>query len=89
MTLEREKVIINFMPSGRGKAKCPPNPNYPTGQELDLCGEKSGIWIDLPYPAPECGVFILWGERIGKVAITVAGRSDDPKRVKIPFRGLQ
>ncbi len=80
------KPIVTFVPSGRGKAQCPTNPDFPYGKALDLCNGKLGIWVELPYPAPECGAFIIVGECIGSVAVTAAGRADDPTKVKVPYR---
>lgn len=79
-------ATVKFIASGRGKAQCRPNSYYPYGMELDLCSGLPGEWIELPYPAPECGVFIIEGDQIGCIAITAAGRSDDPKKVKLPWR---
>lgn len=76
---------IKFEASGRGKAQCPPDPDYPKGKAVDatLFGE-TGCVIELPYPAEECG---LWVVRCGacgmSCGITAAGRSDDPISVKI------
>ena len=77
---------VTFVPSGRGKAQCPVNPDFPYGKALDLCAGKPGVWVELPYPAPECGAFIIAGERIDSVAVTAAGRADDPTKVKVPYR---
>ncbi len=79
------KINVVFEPSGRGKARCPANPNYPYGRAVDLCNGKPGVWIELPYPAPECGIFLIYGERIAQYAITAAGRADDPTKVKLPY----
>jgi hypothetical protein len=82
----QEAIKVEFKPSGRGKAQCPPNPAYPNGIEMDAAG--AGVVackVDLPYPAPECGVFEITCEACGcGVVITAAGRPDDPTSVKIP-----
>ena len=77
-----QEVKIEFISHGR-KAQCPPNPDYPNGKDVDATNGEDGIWVELPYPAPECGVFIVSGSHIKKTAITAAGRPDDPRNVKI------
>jgi hypothetical protein len=75
---------IEFKPSGRGKAQCPPNPAYPNGIEMDarVVKQAKSCTADLPYPAPECGMWIVECEVCYmRVAITAAGRPDDPTRV--------
>lgn len=70
---------IEFKASGRGKARCAPNPDYPDGKELKTASG-FGCIIDLPYPAPECGAYIVRCSICGSsAAITAAGRPDDPK----------
>jgi hypothetical protein len=79
---------IEFKPSGRGKAKCPPDPNYPHGIEIDAAppGTPTCI-VTLPYPAPECGHWVVrCDECLMSIAITAAGRVDDPIRVRVPCR---
>jgi len=80
------KLNVVFKPSGRGKAQCPADPNFPYGKAIDLCQGKPGIWVELPYPAPECGMFVIYGERVDAVAITAAGRADDPTKIKLPYK---
>lgn len=77
---------VQFYKSGRGKAQCPPNPDYPHGIEVDATnGQAVACLVDLPYPAPECGYFLVICDMCGfSAAITVAGRPDDPVNVKIP-----
>lgn len=78
---------IEFMPSGRGKAQCPSDPRYPKGIALD-CSMGAGApycTVTLPYPAPECGVYIIICDHCTmKVVVTAAGRPDDPTSIKIP-----
>lgn len=78
---------ITFIKSGRGKAQCPPDPAYPNGIALrpeakpgtELCH------INLPYPAPECGMWSVTCDRCQmNVLITAAGRPDDPISVLLP-----
>ncbi len=78
-------VSIEWKASGRGKAKCLPNPAYPNGIDIDTAEEKQGCIVDLPYPAPECGMWMVKCHACdrGIIAITAAGRTDDPKTIKI------
>ncbi len=76
---------VTFRPSGRGKAQCPSNPNYPLGIELDTStpGRPYCI-IPLPYPAPECGLWMVRCQQCEMTsAITAAGRPDDPISIKL------
>jgi hypothetical protein len=79
---------ITFLPSGRGAAQGPPDPNYPHGIQLDLAqGASPSCTIDLPYPAPECGLFLIKCPLCEvNIAVTCAGRVDDPTRIIIPCR---
>jgi hypothetical protein len=76
---------VKFIPSGRGKARCAPDPAYPNGIELDISVEgKASCKIDLPYPAPECGMFCIHcSECDSNTLVTAAGRPDDPISVKM------
>jgi hypothetical protein len=77
---------IEFLPSGRGKAQCPPDPDYPHGIEVD--GAPPGVpscTARLPYPAPECGMWIVHCDECPMtIAVTAAGRPDDPVSVRFP-----
>lgn len=76
---------VHFHPSGRGKAQCEPNLSYPEGIALD--GSTAGApscTVKLPYPAPECGFWMINCHRCAmSLAVTAAGRPDDPISVKI------
>jgi len=83
-----EKHTVRFIPSGRGRAQCPANPDYPDGIDLVMTehAEKS-CRVDLPYPAPECGSWlIVCAECDMRALITAAGRPDDPKSVTLPCK---
>lgn len=83
-----EDKTITFEPSGRGKAQCAPDPQYPNGIALppppaerfpDTC------FITLPYPAPECGAFFIECKTCRtKLLITATGRPDDPVSFYMP-----
>ena len=78
-------ISVEFRASGRGAAQCPADPNYPDGIDIDASeGLVPFCVARLPYPAPECGVFLVsCSECLKQVAITAAGRADDPKTVQI------
>jgi hypothetical protein len=76
---------VTFVPSGRGKAQCAPDPNYPNGKILNARHEDECCEVSLPYPAPECGYFLVDCSKCGlKVMITAAGRPDDPRIAFLP-----
>lgn len=81
-----EQFDIIFRPSGRGKAQCPSNPDYPDGIDLSLePSPRPTCKVELPYPAAECGMWLVHCTRCGTdVACTAAGRPDDPRSMAIP-----
>jgi hypothetical protein len=68
--------------------QCAPNPNYPDG--IDIVIGKSGAKscsTNLPYPADRCGHYVVGCTVCGlRVAITTAGRPDDPRSIKLECR---
>lgn len=78
---------ITFMDSGR-EPKCPPNPAFPIGMDIDVSeGVTKTCKVTLPYPAPRCGAMIVKCLTCGyTAAITVAGRVDDARTVKLPCK---
>jgi hypothetical protein len=83
---QAEQFAIEFHASGRGKARCDPDPAYPHGIAIDGAGNASAWCIArLPYPAPECGHFRVDCKLCGfSLLITAAGRADDPISVRMP-----
>lgn len=84
--MSTEDKEIEFVPSGRGKARCPADPSYPNGKEIPPPpNARATCKVELPYPAPECGYFRV-GCKICRnmVLITAAGRADDPVSVQMP-----
>jgi hypothetical protein len=77
---------IEFVASGRGKAGCAPNPEFPDGIAVDVSnGVPATCIVALPYPAPECGHFVVQCRFCKfRVALTAAGRPDDPTSITIP-----
>ncbi len=81
-----ETHTVEFVPSGRGKARCAANPDYPDGIELDVSGAAAKkCAVAIPYPAPECGHYLVKCRLCRfSVALTAAGRLDDPTKITIP-----
>jgi len=81
---------VEFFDSGR-EPRCPPDPAYPEGKDIDASeGAALACSAAIPYPAPRCGVMIVECEKCGlRVGLTVAGRVDDPRSVKLPCRVFQ
>lgn len=75
---------VEFHASGRGKAQCPANPEYPEGIAV-IAFEGNGACVaKIPYPAPECGYFAVQCLLCGSsIAVTAAGRADDPVSVRM------
>lgn len=63
--------------------KCPPLPEFPNGVDVDQSeGAMRTCYIDLPYPAKRCGIYLIHCDKCGQSnAITTAGRLDDPRQV--------
>jgi hypothetical protein len=67
----------------------PPNPEFPDGVDIDMRGESSApsCHTKLPYPALRCGYYVVECEICGlRVAVTTAGRRDDPRSIRITCR---
>lgn len=80
---------ITFQPSGRGKAQCEPNPAFPNGIKLDatINNSQKSCLIELSYPAPECGLWMIECKECGlTLAVTAAGRTEDPISVCVPCK---
>jgi hypothetical protein len=76
---------IEWHDHGR-EPQCPPNPDYPDGIDIDIAGNASpACATPLPYPAKRCGYYVVRCKACGmSVAITTAGRPDDPRSVRLP-----
>lgn len=75
---------VEWIDGGRWP-KNAPNPAYPNGIDLDCSdGARAVCVAALPYPAKRCGAFHIECETCGQsIAVTTAGRPDDPKSVRI------
>ena len=75
---------VEFLDSGR-EPKCPPDPNYLQGMHVDMSGGASRACQGLiPYPAPRCGQYLISCHTCKTlVMVTVAGRPDDVRSVKL------
>jgi hypothetical protein len=63
-----------------------PDPDFPEGIDLDT-GSRPACKAELPYPAKRCGVYFVDCDVCGTtVAVTTAGRPDDPKSVMVPCK---
>lgn len=78
---------IEWVDGGR-EPKCPPNPRYPDGLDLDIShGAERTCSSPLTYPTPRCGYFVVSCRVCGfKTIITTAGRPDDPRTLKMPCK---
>jgi hypothetical protein len=76
---------VRWVDHGR-KAQCPPDPRYPDGVDVKIPSDGSAICgTALPYPAPQCGVWMIECDVCGQTAaVTAAGRPDDPRSVSLP-----
>lgn len=81
---------IEWHDSGR-EPQVAPNPAYPNGIDLDLSPEGAhACTATLPYPAPRCGIYAIECRFCGiRVALTTAGRPDDPRSVRIPCKPIR
>lgn len=80
---------ISFIDSGR-TARCAPNPDYLDGIDVDISGgDEVCCLVELPYPAPRCGQWVVGCEDCQQVNIvTAAGRADDPRTLKIACKKI-
>lgn len=79
------EFIVEWIDSGK-EPQCKPDPAYPQGKDLVIAaGNVPSCMILLPYPAKRCGIYIVECNRCHtRVGCTTAGRTDDPRSMKIP-----
>ena len=84
-----KKIEVTWIDAGREPTQ-PPDPRYPKGIALDLTSDATcmrSCIVALPYPAKRCGVHHVHCKRCGlTVAITAAGRVDDPYSARLPCK---
>lgn len=74
---------IEWVDHGR-EPQCPPNPDHPSGIDVDTSGGAPSCSTTLPYPAKRCGYFVVECRVCGyRAAVTTAGRPDDPRSVTV------
>ncbi len=75
------------MDAGR-EPKCPPNPAWPDGMDIDMSdGAERTCTVALPFPAPRCGLMMIECGICGlRAGVTVAGRRDDPRSIRLGCR---
>jgi hypothetical protein len=78
---------VEFLDSGR-EPKDKPDPAFPEGRHIVVSDQiQKACTRNLPYPAPRCGTYRVTCEVCGYVAaISVAGRTDDPRILTIPCK---
>jgi hypothetical protein len=68
--------------------QCAPNPAYPNGIDIDCSrnGEETCFTL-LAYPAKRRGFYLVRCDKCKQaIAITTAGRPDDPSSLKVPCK---
>ena len=65
--------------------RCPPDPAFPAGVDIDMSkGVKMTCSVALDYPAKGCGAYVIACDNCRqRVALTTAGRPDDPRRLTL------
>jgi len=79
-----QRFELTWMDAGR-VAKSPPDPRFPNGVTADLTlGARLACQVNLPYPAPRVGKWLVQCKECGLTAmITAAGRPDDPRTARL------
>jgi hypothetical protein len=69
------------------KPQAAPDPNYPNGRDIRFTSDKNvnTCIVQLKYPTAGCGVYMIKCKICGlTIALTTAGRPDDPRTVQLP-----
>ena len=86
MTDEAEQFKIDWKDNGR-EPQAKPNPKFPDGVDIDVSLGAESCATMLPYPAQRCGYYVVRCKKCDYVvAITTAGRPDDPRKVTVPCK---
>lgn len=79
-------IKVEWIDHGR-EPQCEPDPAFPMGKDLDISAGASSCVATLPYPAKRCGYFVVECSKCGmSVAVTTAGRPDDPRSLRMPCK---
>lgn len=80
-----DQFLVEWQDSGR-EPQCEPNPAYPNGIDLDVAGPlEPYCTAAVPYPAKRRDFYVVRCKLCDfSVAITTAGRVDDPKSIRVP-----
>lgn len=75
---------VQWIDQGRDP-QCAPDPAFPSGMDADVSeGAAKTCTTALPYPAKRIGLYKVECPVCGlRVAITTAGRPDDPRSLKV------
>jgi hypothetical protein len=81
------QFLVNWQDSGQ-EPKCASDPNYPNGIDVIVAQtDQHTCTATLPYPAKRCGFYHVRCKVCNiTVALTTAGRPDDPRSITIPCR---
>jgi hypothetical protein len=82
-----QRFSVDWIDGGRG-AGYPADPSYPNGVGIDVAMDAPrACRVELPWPANGVGLWVVVCGACGyAVALGTAGRSDDPRTVRVPCR---
>lgn len=81
--IDLARFIVKWIDRGREPQNAP-DPDFPTGIDIDISLGRPSCKTDLPYPAARCGNFYVECSVCGVNALlSTAGRSDDPRSVRM------
>lgn len=75
---------VEWLDRGR-EPQVAPDPAYPDGKDIDIsAGAERTCTVSLDHPARRCGLYTIKCSECGlTIAITTAGRPDDPRSVRM------
>jgi len=84
-----QALKVKWIDGGK-EPQCAPNPAYPDGIDIDLSeGAERACSTELDHPAMRIGHYLVMCRTCGqRVALTTAGRADDPRSVKLACKPL-